>query len=162
VNDPSSFKLKVATSEVAKPYDIVFLREGKERTATIVPVASDKVVFEQERNSPKSREIDRPENKTIADFGLEVQPLTPELAKQLETPAATKGLLVTSVKEGSSAAEKGIKEGDVIVSVISNRRFQPMTSVKAFQEMAAKSNELAVKVQRGPASRTVVLSKTTK
>jgi serine protease Do len=163
VNDPSSFALKVATSEVAKPYDIVFLREGKERTATIVPVASDKVVFDIERDAPKKPDSDGTDNKaTIADFGLEVQPLTPELAKPLEIPAATKGLLVTSVKEGSSAAEKGIQEGDVITSVISNRRVQPMASVKAFQELASKSNELAVKVQRGAASRLVVLSKTAK
>ena len=32
VNDPSSFMLKVATSEVAKPYEIVYLRDGKEQT----------------------------------------------------------------------------------------------------------------------------------
>ncbi len=69
---------------------------------------------------------------------------------------------MTSVKEGSSAAEKGIQEGDVITSVISNRRVQPMASVKAFQELASKSNELAVRVQRGPGSRMVVLSKTAK
>ena len=56
VNDPSSFKLKVATSEVAKPYEIVFLREGKERTVSIVPVASDKVVFDIERDAPKKPE----------------------------------------------------------------------------------------------------------
>ena len=29
VNDPSSFKLKVATSEVAKPYEIVYLARGQ-------------------------------------------------------------------------------------------------------------------------------------
>jgi serine protease Do len=163
VSDPSSFKLKVATSEVAKPYDIVFLREGKERTATIVPVASDKVVFDIERDSPKKPESEGTDNKaTIADFGLEVQPLTPELAKPLEIPATTKGLLVTSVKEGSSAAEKGIQDGDVITGVISNRKIQPMVSVKAFQDLASKSSELAIKVQRGPASRFVTLSKTTK
>ena len=67
-----------------------------------------------------------------------------ELAKPLGIPASTKGLLVTSVKEGSSAAEKGIQEGDVITSVIRNRRIQPMASVKAFQDLASKSNELAL------------------
>ena len=33
----SSFRLKVATSEVAKPYELVYFRDGKERTTTIVP-----------------------------------------------------------------------------------------------------------------------------
>ena len=49
VSDPSSFRLKVATSEVAKSYDIVYLRDGKEHTAKIVPAPSDKVVFDVER-----------------------------------------------------------------------------------------------------------------
>ena len=53
MNDPSSFRLKVATSEVAKSYEIVYLRDGKEHTAKIVPAASDKVVFDVERESPK-------------------------------------------------------------------------------------------------------------
>ena len=36
VNDRSSFRLKVATSEVAKSYEIVYLRDGKQRTTSIV------------------------------------------------------------------------------------------------------------------------------
>jgi S1-C subfamily serine protease len=66
------------------------------------------------------------------------------------------------VKEGSSAAEKGIEEGDVITSVISNHKIQPMASVQAFRDLASKTEELAVKVQRGPLSRFVTLSKTAK
>ena len=43
------FRLRVATSEVAKSYEIVYLRDGKERTTKIVPAASDdKVVAEVE------------------------------------------------------------------------------------------------------------------
>ena len=162
VSDPSSFKLKVATSEVAKSYEIVYLRDGKEHTTKIVPAPSDKVVFDQERESPKATEGSSDNKAVIANFGLEVEPLTSELAKPLGVPASTKGLLVTSVKEGSSASEKGIEEGDVITSVIANHKIQPMTNVQAFRDLASKSDELALKVQRGPASRFVTLSKTAK
>ena len=47
VNDPAAFRLKVATSEVSKPYDLVFLRDGKEHTTKIVPAAYDKLDLEQ-------------------------------------------------------------------------------------------------------------------
>ncbi len=163
VNDPSTLRLKVATSEVAKPYEIVYLRDGKERTAKIMPIASDdKVVAEVERESSKSNEGNTDNKAVIADFGLEVQPLTPALAKPLGIPRDVTGLLVTSVKEGSAAAESGVQEGDVITRVVRDRKFQAMTSVKGFQELAAKSNELAVRVQRGKDARIVTLSKTAK
>jgi serine protease Do len=164
VSDLTSFRLKVATSEVAKSYDIVYLRDGKEHTAKIVPGELDKIAQETERPGPKPSEDRGEETKgTIADFGLEVQPLTPELAKPLGLPASTNGLVVTSVKDGSAAQEKGIKEGDVITKVVRDRRPQPVGSVKSFQEIASKSDELAVYVQRpNVGGRFVGLSKTTK
>jgi serine protease Do len=160
VYDPSSFRLKVATSEVAKPYEIVFLRDGKSQTARIVPVASDEKAVEVEKET--AAKAPQGDKATVTEFGLEVQPLTSELAKPLGIPDDVTGLLVTSVKEGSSAAESGIQEGDVITKVVRDRKFQPMTSVKSFQELAAKSDELAVRVQRGKDGRIVNLVKSPK
>jgi serine protease Do len=160
IQDASSFSLKVATSEVAKPYEIKFIREGNERTVSVVPADREKVVFEQEQelDSPTSTE---PEKTTITDFGLEVQPLTPALAKQLGIEKQ-KGLLVSSVKSGSSAAAEGIEQGDVISEVIRDRKIRPLTSVKEFEELTAKSDELSVYVQRGKLGRYVTLSKKAK
>ncbi len=75
--------------------------------------------------------------------------MTSDLAKPLGLPADQKGLLVSSVKEGSPAADEGIEEGDVITKVIRDRKIQPLTSVKDFQDLASKSDELSVYVQRG-------------
>ena len=52
---------------------------------SIVPAPAEKVVFdvEQEAVEGRVREPAEPEKTTINDFGLEVQPLTPELAKPL-------------------------------------------------------------------------------
>jgi serine protease Do len=164
VQDRSSFRLKVATSEVAKPYEIGYLRDGKERTASIVPAPADKVVFDIERKdrseegTPKSE----PAKAAINDFGLEVQPLTAELAKPLGLPATLKGLVVSSVKEGSPAAEAGIQEGDIITKVVRNRRIQPVTGVEDFQSFASKADELALYVQSGKLGRFVTLSKAAK
>jgi serine protease Do len=162
IQDGSSFKLKVATSEVAKPYELKFIREGKERTISIVPIDAEKVAFEddQEREAPVPAET---EKTTISDFGLEVQALTPSLAKQLGLPEKTTGLMVTSVKNGSTAAEEGIEEGDVITKVIRNRRPQPLSTVKEFQDLTSKSDQLSVHVQRGKVGgRYVTLSKKAK
>ncbi len=106
----------------------------------IVPDEFGKIAGDTENAAPKPSEDRSEDSKAeIADFGLEVQPLTPELAKPLGLPASTSGLVVTSVKEGSAAAEKGIQEGDVITKVVRDRRPQPVGSVKSFQDLASKS-----------------------
>ena len=100
------------------------------------------------RGSPQ-RKPANPRRRSISGFGLEVQPLTADLAKPLGLPADLKGLLVSSVKDGSPAEAAGIEEGDVITKVIRDHKPQPLTSVKDFQDLAAKNDELAVYVQKG-------------
>jgi serine protease Do len=165
VLDRASFRLKVATSEASKPYPLVYLREGKERKTSIVPAPAEKVVFDIERDSQSAERPGRsvePAKTAISDFGLEVQSLNSELAKPLGLPADLKGLLVSSVKEGSPAEAAGILEGDVITKVFRDRRLQPVTTVKDFQDLAAKQNEVAVYVQRGKAGTIVALTKNPK
>jgi len=163
VQDRSSFRLKVATSEVAKNYDIGYVRDGKTLSTSITPAPADKVVFDAERGEAKERfEKAEPAKTAISGFGLEVQPLTAELAKPLGLPAGAKGVVVSSVKEGSPAAEAGIQEGDVITKVVKNKKVQPLTSVQDFQDVASKGDELALYVQSGKLGRFVTLSKTAK
>ena len=78
-------------------------------------------------------------------------------------PAGAKGLLVSQVKEGSPAEAEGIKEGDVITKVVHDRQIQPLSSVKEFQDLASKADELSFYVQSGKApGRFVTLSKAKK
>jgi serine protease Do len=164
VNDGSSFRLKVATSEVAKPYELVYIRDGEKKTTSIVPAPAENVVFDSEgkAKSEEKQKPAEPAKTSINAFGLAVQPLTPELAKPLGLPAGIKGLIVSSVKEGSPAESAGIQEGDVITKVIRNHKLQPITSVEEFQELASKSNELAISVQSRRGSGLIVLSKEAK
>ncbi len=165
VQDRSSFRLKVATSEVSKSHEIGFIRDGKSRTAQITPAPAENVVFEQEREGRSGgarTEPATPAKTVINGFGLEVQPLTPELAKPLGLPADLKGVVVSSVKDGSPAEAAGIQEGDVITKVVRDHKPQPLTSAKEFEELSSKTDELALQVQTGKVSRFVVLTKGSK
>ncbi|HMB04448.1 MAG TPA: trypsin-like peptidase domain-containing protein, partial [Isosphaeraceae bacterium] len=161
VNIPT-FRMTVAASEVGKSFDLTYYRDGKERTTSIVPAPSDKVVFQHEGESsgeePEAKS--EPAKTSIDDFGLEVQPLTSELAKSLGFADDVKGLLVSSVKEGSPAEAAGIESGDVITRVVRDQKPQPVSTVKDFQDLAGRTDELVVYIQssKGP-SRFVVLSK---
>jgi serine protease Do len=164
VTDTPSFRLKVATSEPSKSYDLRYLRKGKERSTTIVPAPAEKVHFaiEDQDESKDQSEKAEPAKTSISAFGLDVQPLTAELAKSLGTPAGVKGVVISSVKEGSPAADAGLREGQVITGVVRNQEVQPVTSVEEFQKLASKADELALYVQTGKASGFVTRSKSAK
>jgi serine protease Do len=50
-------------------------------------------------------------------LGLSLQPLNPQIIRALNLPVGTRGVVITSIAQGSDAAEKGLRRGDVILSV---------------------------------------------
>ena len=71
-----------------------------------------------------------------AALGIAVDELTPQDARQMGLPAATKGVVVTEVDPSSKAAEVGLKRGDVIQQV--NR--VPVTNAEEFAKAVRRSN----------------------
>jgi len=154
VTSVPNFRLTVATSEANREFSVAYFRDGKERTTTIVPAPAEKVVFEQERNREKAQEPEVAKDKDkdapkaeVGDFGLEVQALTPELAAQFGHPKDAKGLLISDVKDGSPADAQGLQPGMLVSRVVKNQRVSAVGSVKEFQDLAGKSDELALYVE---------------
>ena len=50
-------------------------------------------------------------------LGLAVQGLTPDIARSLNVPAGTRGVVIGAVDPSSDAAGKGVQRGDIITSV---------------------------------------------
>jgi serine protease Do len=50
-------------------------------------------------------------------LGINIQPLTPELAKEFNLPDESSGVLVGGVTPNSAAAKAGVQDGDVIVAL---------------------------------------------
>jgi serine protease Do len=66
--------------------------------------------------------------ETGLELGLELQEITPDLARSHDLPA-DKGLIVTGIAPDGSAAEAGIRAGDIIQEINQN----PIETVKEFQ-----------------------------
>ena len=64
-------------------------------------------------------------------LGLALQPLNPQIIRALNLPADQKGVVITSVAPGSDSAEKGLRRGDVIVSVNRQAVTQPQQVIAA-------------------------------
>jgi serine protease Do len=78
-----------------------------------------------------------PGSESAALEGVTLETLTPEMAQELEVPAATSGVVVTAVAPGSKAAESGLRRGDVIQEV--NRK--PVQNKEQFDAAMRKSGE---------------------
>ena len=68
--------------------------------------------------------------KTADPLGMQVQDITKELAQSLQLED-TEGVLVSDVTPGNSAAESGIRRGDVIAEMNRN----PVNSMKDYQRL---------------------------
>jgi serine protease Do len=89
-------------------------------------------------------------------LGMQLQTLTPDLARSLGLPASTKGVVVADVIAGSRAEEAGLREGDVVLSV----NGKGVADIDAFRAEIARAQgsglaRLRVKSEQG--SRFVVL-----
>jgi serine protease Do len=106
----------VAATPVGKAVTMKIVRDGK--AVTLSPTIAkledrEEVAAAGEGKAQKGK------------LGLAVEPLTPDIAKELGTKQK-QGVVVREVQEGSPADEAGIRPGDVITEV--NR--QPVTTVE--------------------------------
>ena len=74
--------------------------------------------------------------RASASLGLSVTPLTPAIARNIGVDPATRGVVIVSADPSSDAAGKGLRRGDVIISV--NRTAVATAADVSAQVQAAK------------------------
>jgi serine protease Do len=130
----------VADAAPGKPAKVTVLREGKRETMEVK-------IGEMPADEPvvASRGTER--------WGLTVQPITPELARQFKLQSSG-GVLVSEVEESSPAGRAGIRAGDVILEV--NRR--RVRDMKSFEDaLGGTEQDALLFVQRDGRSQYIVL-----
>jgi len=86
-------------------------------------------------------------------LGLSLQPLNPEIIRALNLPSTVRGVVITSVDPNSDASEKGVRRGDVIISVNRQAVVTPaevMAAVEAARRAGRSSVLLLVKRGQAP------------
>jgi serine protease Do len=164
VTSVPTFRLAASVSTPGKELGLKFHRDGKEQTVNIVPAPYEAVSFGPEKTVENRKRSSEEKPKTVvSDFGLEVQELSPELAQQFEYDKDAKGLLISEVKAESPAEAAGLREGDLVLSVVKGGKIQPVKSVKEFEAMTGKTDEVALYVgSPGAPNRFVTLTKPSK
>ncbi|MEO8075069.1 MAG: DegQ family serine endoprotease [Acidobacteriota bacterium] len=107
VKDGNELRNHVAETMPGSTVKLGLIRAGKEQTVSVT------------LSELKARDAAEPHGSSTPDstgFGMTVEPLTPDTARQLGV-TATGGVVVTGVQPDSKAADAGLKEGDVIEAV---------------------------------------------
>jgi len=139
VDSPQELQKVVAATAPGRAVPLKVWRDKAEKTLEIkIGETPDETVALKTTNKGKSL------------LGLDVRPITPELARQLNlrTP---EGVIVVAVDEDSAASEAGLQRGDVIREV--NR--QHVRSLRDFAKATKDvkdGDRVTVLLQRGPQS----------
>jgi serine protease Do len=100
----------VAATAPGTTVPVKVLRDGKERTFN---VRVEELTLDAEA---RQSSMDVPGGDTGAGFGITLNNITPEMARQFELPANTRGAIITEVDPDSPAA-RVLQPGDVILEV---------------------------------------------
>ena len=145
--DVESFRNLVSISEVGKEFSLNYVRDGQEKVAkvTLVPF---QVMTAGREPEEAVEEPKKPVEKTVMkDFGIEVQDMTADTAKNLGFKNVSKGVIISDVANGSPAEAADLEPGMLVVRVIKDGKSTNITSAKQFQEVASQANELTIYAQ---------------
>ena len=146
VGGPRDLSALVGSTTVGRAVELGIIRDGETRS---VSVTIGNLADIRGAGAPT-------ESRVAGRLGLELQELTPEIARRLGVKPG-KGVVVTEVRPDSPAARAGIAEGDVIREV--NRMpVQALGDVeKGMGRRAGGADQVLLRLERQGASRYVVV-----
>lgn len=104
IKDTHDLPYVVAQTPVGKTVMVELIRKGQGKKLQVIIGE-----LAEERKAPVISE-------ETPDLGFSVDEITPEIARHFGL-SDTKGIVVTTVKEGTPAAEAGLMPGDVILEI---------------------------------------------
>jgi Do/DeqQ family serine protease len=129
VTDSNQLRNMVASTAPGTKVSLSLLRNGK--TEHVEATLGELKGAKAPRGRPAS------DDSGSGKYGMSVQPLTPDIADQLQLPRTTKGVVVGDVDPEGAAAQSGIVEGDVIMKV----NGQSVTTVDELKSALDKSSD---------------------
>lgn len=146
IEDSNVLRNKVAGTLPGTEIKITVQRDGKAQdfTATL-----DEFDTKSDPATGTEKGTDIPGGKEEGGkLGLSLQPVTPQVAKQLGLESDSEGLVVTEVDPNGSSAEAGIARGDVILE-INRKAVNSVADVKTALDAAGTKPLLMLISRRG-------------
>jgi serine protease Do len=143
IKDSHMLSRMVAATQPKSNVTIDIFRDGKKKSLQV-----------QIGTMPQGQESVAPENESA--WGLTVQEITPDLARRLGLNPDEEGVVISGVKPGSSAADAGLRPGD-IVKEVDRKKIKDVDDYNRAIQKATKSGGVLLLVKRGDGTLFVVL-----
>jgi serine protease Do len=140
VDGPAELRNLVARSTPGAKVSVEILRDGRRHEMSVT-------VGETPREAERPAGAPPGERKHDVFSGLRVIALTGDVARQLNVPSG-RGAVVAGVREGSPAAEAGLRRGDVILEV-EQRRIQGPADFRALSVASRPGAAVMLYINRG-------------
>ena len=137
----------VAETAVGSKVPVKVWRKGKLQEFEVTLGEREKAEAQMAATDPE--ETTKPVEQTLDELGLKLSPVTDQLKDEFSI-SREEGAVVIGVAEGSSAAEKGLQPGDLIIEVNQEAVKQPSDVATQVADLAAKdARSVLLLVQRG-------------
>jgi serine protease Do len=100
-----------------KPDTTVPLTVYRDRERKSINITIGELDLEAEQGGNRTRRPQTETEPTSTDFGMVIEPVPPDIARELELPRGKGGAIVTSVSRNSPANNAGVQQNDVILEV---------------------------------------------
>ena len=156
VNPDETVSYLIANTPVGQRIPVELIRNGRRMTVAVTVEqrpTEEELARQLGTDQEGSGQDNAPTAPVSQTLGLSLQPITPQIARALNLPAGTTGVVITGVSPSSDAAQKGLQRGDVILSV--NRQSvttpaQVLAAVEAARRAGRSSVLLLVKRGTAP------------
>ena len=109
VVDTNSFRNEIAATRPGSAVTLQVLRDGK--------TSDMKATLEEMAAVKDARRGSEGDERGSGKFGITIEPITPEIARELELDRSTRGVVISGVDPSGAAASAGLREGDVIQQI---------------------------------------------
>jgi serine protease Do len=134
----------VAESGIGKDVPVRVWRDGEEVELTVRLGELEKVDQASLEALGGRRDKSATHRVVVEALGLALSPVTPELTKKFEIDKETKGVVITSVRKESDAAEKFLTPGDIIVEVNQEAVVTPADVLKHVEQAREKGRKMVL------------------
>jgi serine protease Do len=115
VNDSDALVALVVATKPGTTVPVTIYRDNQRKSLNITPEELD---LEAEASRRRGAGPDaRPEPPTATDFGMQLEAITPDIARGADLPRGRGGAIVADVDRGSAAARAGVQPNDIILEV---------------------------------------------
>jgi serine protease Do len=152
---PGDILVEFDGKKVEAPADLLrtvgLAQPGQDAKMKVWREQGEKTVEVKVGEAPDDKETPQRQGRVVpSTLGLDVRPVTPELARQLNL-RSTEGVVVARVEENSAASEAGVQRGDVIRE-INRQKVRALADYERLTRDVKEGDRLTVLLQRGPMS----------